>query len=167
MTHVLIHKHLDKTCVTHFVRELTPDEIMSHADRIVPSGHKYTITTMDQLPGNEAFRAAWDIDDGDLDHVSGQQNEAKKHYKAKIKIDLDRAKQITHDKRRVCREQEFAPHDEIIMKQIPGVDHEQAEQARGKIRQKYKKLQNQIDSCKNVAQLQKIVSKNFNKQNNK
>ena len=84
-----------------------------------------------------------------------------------IKINIDKAKQIAHEIRRETRATEFAPHDEIIMKQIPGVDHEQAEQARGKIRQKYKKLQNQIDSCKNVAQLQKIVSKNFNKQNNK
>jgi hypothetical protein len=36
-----------------------------------------------------------------------------------ITINLDKAKAIGHDKRRAMRAEEFKPHDEVIMKQIP------------------------------------------------
>ncbi len=39
-----------------------------------------------------------------------------------ITINLDKAKQIGHDIRRQKRAEEFAPLDEKIMKQIPGID---------------------------------------------
>jgi hypothetical protein len=47
-----------------------------------------------------------------------------------ITIDMTKAKEIAHEKRRVARSAEFAPHDEVIMKQIPGVDAQAAEAAR-------------------------------------
>jgi len=46
-----------------------------------------------------------------------------------IVIDVNKAKAIAHDVRRAKREEEFAPHDAIIMKQIPGVDAQEAEAA--------------------------------------
>jgi hypothetical protein len=39
-----------------------------------------------------------------------------------IVVNLTKAKTIAHEKRRIKREQEFKPHDDIIAKQIPGAD---------------------------------------------
>jgi hypothetical protein len=64
-----------------------------------------------------------------------------------ITINLDKAKQIGHDKRRAARAEEFAPHDEVIMKQIPGADATAAEAARAAIRTKYEQVQTAIDTA--------------------
>jgi hypothetical protein len=47
--------------------------------------------------------------------------------------------------RRAQRNAEFAPFDEIIAKQIPGVDATAAEEARQAIREKYALIQDAID----------------------
>jgi hypothetical protein len=70
-----------------------------------------------------------------------------------IKINLDKAKQIAHDKRREARAEEFKPHDEIIMKQIPGMAMDEAEAARQVIREKYAEMQVQIDLARTVEEL--------------
>ena len=44
-----------------------------------------------------------------------------------IILNINKAKAIAHTIRRNNREQAFAPFDEIIMKQIPGVSAVQAE----------------------------------------
>jgi len=62
-------------------------------------------------------------------------------------IDLTKAKNIGHDMRRAARAEEFKPHDEVIMKQIPGVDSANAEAARQAIREKYVSIQTQIDAA--------------------
>jgi hypothetical protein len=62
-------------------------------------------------------------------------------------IDIDKAKAIGHDMRRAARAEEFKPHDEVIMKQIPGVDAQAAEAARQAIRDKYAAIQTQIDAA--------------------
>lgn len=54
-----------------------------------------------------------------------------------IKINIDKAKAIAHEKRREARAAEFAPHDEVIAKRIPGVAEADAEAARQAIREKY------------------------------
>jgi hypothetical protein len=64
-----------------------------------------------------------------------------------IRIDIAKAKAIAHDMRRVARADEFKPHDEIIMKQIPGVDAVAAEAARQAIRDKYSAMQTAIDTA--------------------
>ena len=64
-----------------------------------------------------------------------------------IVIDVNKAKNIAHDMRRAKREEEFAPHDAIIMKQIPGVNAQEAEAARQAIRDKYAAMQTQIDAA--------------------
>lgn len=64
-----------------------------------------------------------------------------------IVVNIDKAKTIAHDMRRVARAEEFKPHDEVIMKQIPGVDAQQAEAARQAIRDKYAVIQEQIDAA--------------------
>lgn len=67
-----------------------------------------------------------------------------------IVININKAKDIAHDKRRAARTEEFKPHDEIIMKQIPGVDATAAEAARQAIRDKYATMQTAIDSASTV-----------------
>lgn len=64
-----------------------------------------------------------------------------------ITINIDKAKAIAHDRRRAARAEEFKPHDEVIMKQIPGADNTAAEAARAAIRAKYAAMQNQIEAA--------------------
>jgi hypothetical protein len=64
-----------------------------------------------------------------------------------ITINIDKAKAIAHDRRRVARAEEFKPHDDLIMKQIPGADAVAAEAARAAIRAKYSDMQNQIEAA--------------------
>ena len=74
-----------------------------------------------------------------------------------IKINVAKAKDIAHDLRRANRSVEFKPHDEVIMKQIPGNDYTAAEQARQEIRDKYVTIQNNIEQSSNIEQLTEIV----------
>lgn len=62
-----------------------------------------------------------------------------------IVININKAKNIAHDKRRSAREKEFAPWDAVITKQLPGKDAKAAEAERQKIRDKYAVMQTQID----------------------
>lgn len=64
-----------------------------------------------------------------------------------ISIDMGRARVIAHDFRRQQRADEFAPLDEKIMKQIPGVDLAEVESDRQVVREKYAAIQDQIDSA--------------------
>ena len=67
-----------------------------------------------------------------------------------ITVNIDKAKAIAHDKRREARTEEFKPHDEIIMKQIPGADSTAAEAARQAIRDKYATMQTAINAATTV-----------------
>ena len=64
-----------------------------------------------------------------------------------ITVNIDKAKAIAHDRRRVARAEEFKPHDEIIARQIPGADAAAAEAARAAIRAKYSDMQSQIEAA--------------------
>lgn len=61
-----------------------------------------------------------------------------------IKINIEKAKAIAHDKRRQERQKEFAPYD--IKATIPA-EASDAELQRQQIRQKYAVMQNQIDAA--------------------
>jgi hypothetical protein len=74
-----------------------------------------------------------------------------------IVINIDKAKGIAHDIRRVKRAEEFAPHDEVIMKQIPGNDAVEAEAARQAIRDKYAQIQADIDSAPGVNEVKFVI----------
>lgn len=74
-----------------------------------------------------------------------------------ITINLDKAKSIAHDKRRAARAEEFKPHDEVIMKQIPGNDAAVAEAARQDIRDKYAVMQEEIDNASSPEELKIIL----------
>jgi hypothetical protein len=71
-----------------------------------------------------------------------------------ITINLTKAKDIAHDKRRTVRAAEFAPLD--IKATIPA-EAVQAEAARQAIRDKYALIQTEIDSAASVQELKAIV----------
>jgi len=70
-----------------------------------------------------------------------------------ITVNITKAKNIAHDKRREARAEEFKPYDEVIMKQIPGNDATAAETARQVIRDKYATMQTAIDAATTTDQL--------------
>jgi len=74
-----------------------------------------------------------------------------------ITINLDKAKTISHEVRRQKRAAEFAPLDEVIMKQIPGTDVQAVELQRQAIREKYAALQSSIDSADDPSALLTIL----------
>ena len=71
-----------------------------------------------------------------------------------ITINIDKAKAITHDKRRAARSAEFAPLD--VKATIPS-EAVAAEAARAAIRTKYADMQTTIDAAADVAALKGIV----------
>ena len=71
-----------------------------------------------------------------------------------IVIDLTKAKDIAHDKRRAARSAEFAPLD--IKATIPA-EATAAEEARQAVRQKYAEIQTNIDAASDVASLKQLV----------
>lgn len=75
-----------------------------------------------------------------------------------IVINIDKAKQIAHLRRRAAREEEFAPHDAIIAKQIPGTDFAVAEAARQAIRDKYAEMQDAIDAAATADEIKAAMS---------
>lgn len=70
-----------------------------------------------------------------------------------ITINLTKAKGIAHDARRAARSAEFAPLDEVIMKQIPGTDVIAVEAERQVIRDKYAEMQTAIDAASTVDEI--------------
>ena len=74
-----------------------------------------------------------------------------------IGLNLNKAKDIAHEKRREARAEEFKPYDEVIMKQIPGNDYTQTEAARQAIRDKYSTLQAQMDAAQTPEELKALL----------
>jgi hypothetical protein len=116
--------------------ELPIEEV---AAKDVPEGVAYEIVTTADIPADRTFRNAWVMGDCCVEH------------------DLPRCKEIAHDKRRAARAEEFAPHDEVIAKQIPGVDAAEAEAARQAIRDKYAEVQDAIDAASTVEELLEVT----------
>lgn len=104
----------------------------------VPAGaiNARIIDTAD-LPTDRLFRGAW------TDLGAGKN----------IGIVLVKAKEIAHNMRRVKRAEDFAPHDEIILRQVPGTDTPAAEAARQAIREADAIAQTGIDGAKNESSL--------------
>jgi hypothetical protein len=71
-----------------------------------------------------------------------------------ITVNLDKAKDIAHDKRRAARSAEFAPLD--IKATIPA-EATAAEAARQQVREKYTEIQTNIDNASDVTVLKQIV----------
>jgi predicted nucleic acid-binding Zn-ribbon protein len=71
-----------------------------------------------------------------------------------ISIDMTKAKDIAHDKRRAARSAEFAPLD--IKATIPS-EAAAAEAARQAIREKYATLQAQMDAAQTADELKALL----------
>jgi hypothetical protein len=74
-----------------------------------------------------------------------------------ISVNMPKAKTIAHELRRAARAAEFAPHDEVIAKRIPGTAEADAEAARQAIREKYATVQTVIDAAANADALKAAV----------
>ena len=72
-----------------------------------------------------------------------------------ININLDKAKEISHEKRMAVRALEFSPLD--IEATIPS-RVEQVEAKRAEIRDKYAEIQAQIDRANSVDSLKNIIT---------
>lgn len=105
------------------------------AGMVVPEGVSYEIVDDDKIPSDRTFRDAW-VKTGST-----------------ISEDLTKAKEIGHEYRRSKRAEEFAPHDDVIAKQIPGADTDAAEAARADIRAKYATIQTEIDAATTTAEI--------------
>lgn len=73
-----------------------------------------------------------------------------------IKIDINKAKEISHIKRREKRAKEFEPLDNIIARKIPGINESQIESQRQEIRDKYAQIQIQIDQAQSTEELKSL-----------
>ena len=100
----------------------------------------YEIVADDAVPTDRTFRNAW--------VKSGKT----------IAEDLTKSKAIGHDLRRAKRAEEFAPHDDVISKQIPGADAEAAEASRAAIRTKYATMQTGIDAASSTAEIKTALN---------
>ncbi len=112
------------------------------AAKDVPEGVPYEIVDEADIPSDRYFRNAWVMGDCCVEH------------------DLDKCKEIGHDRRRQQRAEEFAPYDEVIAKQIPGADATAAEEARQQIRDKYALIQDVIEGASTPDEIKTALEVN-------
>jgi hypothetical protein len=74
-----------------------------------------------------------------------------------ITVNVSKAKVIGHKIRRDLRSAEFAPLDELISKQIPGVDVVAVEAERQAVRDKYSGIQAQIDAAQTPEEIKSAL----------
>lgn len=74
-----------------------------------------------------------------------------------ITVNIDKAKQVGHKLRRELRAEEFAPLDDQIAKQIPGINSQDIELQRQSIREKYATIQTQIDSAESSIEIKQAL----------
>ena len=106
----------------------------------VPAGAAYEIVDVAAVPSDRTFRDAWFHD--------------TTPEPQKIGIDIDKAKEHCHCRRRSARSAEFAPLD--IKATIPG-EAKAAEESRAAIRTKYTDIQAAIDACSTADELKGII----------
>ena len=121
---------------------IIPTESVELALKDVPEGVPYEIVDVADIPADRYFRNAWVMGDCCVEH------------------DIERCKEIGHDRRRQQRADEFAPYDEVIMKQIPGADATAAEEARQQIRDKYALIQDVIEGASTPDEIKTALEAN-------
>jgi hypothetical protein len=118
---------------------IIPTESVELALKDVPEGVPYEIVDEADIPSDRYFRNAWVMGDCCVEH------------------DLDKCKEIGHDRRRQQRAEEFAPLDRVISLQLPGMDMVAAEAGRQLIRNKYAAMQNDIDAATDPDEIKQIL----------
>ncbi len=119
---------------------IVPAKNVEECIKDIPEGADYEIVTTDKIPSDRTFRAGW------------------KRNGKRIEHDVEKCKEIAHQLRREVREEEFKPFDEAIAKQIPG-KKDGAEEERQKIRDKYAKIQQDIDTAGDISVLYSVCNK--------
>jgi hypothetical protein len=125
------------------VAVIIPAESVKLALKDVPEGVAYEIVDEADIPSDRTFRNAWVMGDCCIDH------------------DLDKCRAIGHVIRRTKRAEEFAPHDEVITKQIPGNNAAAAEEARQSIRKKYAAVQEAIEAASSPDQIKAALATGY------
>lgn len=110
-----------------------PGVAPAEAAKAVPAGLAYEVVDAAAVPADRTFRNAW---------CPCAVN--------KLRVDVEKAKDIAHEKRRAARAAEFAPLD--VEATIPA-RAAQAEAARQAIRDKYAVMQADIDAAASVEAL--------------
>ena len=116
-----------------------PTEINDIAKQVVPKGVAFQIVSPASLPKNRRFRDAW-VMNGKV-----------------VGIDLVKAKDILHTKRRLDRDTAFEPLDRMAT--VPAMAAK-AETQRQVIRDADAVYQTAIDSTKTVAELE-VIAKDY------
>ena len=78
MKNILIYKAEDNLCITHFVDSLAIESVHEQAQKMLPFGVLYRIGTTEEIPQDRTFRAAWEIEDSDLNDGIGGETSAKR-----------------------------------------------------------------------------------------
>ena len=125
-------------CLVIPTGELSIEDV---AAKDVPAGVPYKIVEGDELPEDHTFFNAWEYQDAAV-------------------VNMDKAKEIGHEMRRAARAAEFAPHDLVIMKQIPGADAVAAEAARQEIRDRYAAMQDAINAAASTDEIKAALEAN-------
>lgn len=125
---------------------LTPSQELIDSDdfeelltKDIPEGVTTYSVEDSELPTQTTFRDAWKI--------SGKN-------KITIEVDLDKAKELTHQVRRQARALELKQYD--IEATVPSLS-EQAEANRQIIRDKYATIQDSIDNAEDVESLEAVL----------
>ena len=122
-----------------------PGVTLEQVMKAVPADALHEVVDVADVPSDRTFRSAWQHD--------------KTTSPRKVAVDVVKAKDITHGRRRAKRDAEMAPHDEIIMKQIPGKSAQAAENERQKIRNKHGAIQVDIDAAADDVELKAIIDR--------
>ena len=107
------------------------------AQRVVPVNTEYQIVDPSAIPTDRTFRDAWE------------------HNQDGINVNIEKAKEITHEKRRDKRADLFKQLD--IEATIP-MYADQAEAKRQIIRDEFAAIQTEIDNAETVDQLKEIIT---------
>jgi len=106
------------------------------AAKVVPEGLDYQIVPDDVIPTDRTFRDAWATGEGE------------------VSIDMTKAKDIAHGKRRAARDIEFKPYDLEVTIPDKAVA---AEAMRSTIRTKYSYLQTSMDAATTPDELKALL----------
>ena len=146
MAQLIIHEGEDGGVVVVFPTGETTMEYIIAND--IPQGIPYAVIEDTDIPADRTFREAWAATNLDSEDPS------------LVVEDYDISLEVAHELRRKARSAEFAPHDEVIMKQIPGNDMVAAEEARATIRAKYDGIQADLDATPDVDSIKTVLSNN-------
>jgi hypothetical protein len=117
--------------------ELPIEEVIK---KDIPQNVPYMIVENNIFPVDDIFYNAWEAN----------------FTEKTITENLEKSRVIAHEVRRSLRDEEFAPYDAIIAKQIPG-ETKAAEKARVEIRAKYEAMQIALDEAKTVEDLRALL----------